>query len=116
MGMFNVLANWPNKKYLAKKFGEHIDFSHKHTIYKLKFGRLKFGKTRTTRQIRQTFPLPNISAIRYAILLQVSINFISMMNYLPACILCVIINGTCMRLCLYINSHFIQLVQWGSEQ
>ena len=34
-------------------------------IYKLKFGWLKFGEARTTRQIHQTFPLPNIPAIRY---------------------------------------------------
>ena len=37
------------------KFGELIDFSHEDTIYKLNFGWLKFGKSRTTRQIHQTF-------------------------------------------------------------
>ena len=47
------------------KFGEWIEFSHKDTIYKLKFGWLKFGKAWMTRQIHQTFPLPNIPTIRY---------------------------------------------------
>ena len=41
--------------------GKWIDFSHKDTIYKLKFGWLKFGEAQT---IRQTFSLPNIPAIR----------------------------------------------------
>ena len=49
------------------KFGEWIDFGHKDTIYQLKFGWLKFGESRTTRQIRQTFPPPNIPAIRYIV-------------------------------------------------
>ena len=35
------------------------------TIYKLKFRWLKFGEARMTRQIRQTFPLPNIPTIWY---------------------------------------------------
>ena len=48
------------------KFGELIDFSHKDAIYKLNFGWLKFGEPRMTRQICQTFPPPNISALRYA--------------------------------------------------
>ena len=47
------------------KFGEWIDFGHKDAIYQLKFGWLKFGESRMTRQIRQTFPPPNIPAIRY---------------------------------------------------
>ena len=47
------------------KFGEWIDFGHKDTIYQLKFGWLKFGESRTTRQIRQTFSPPNIPAIWY---------------------------------------------------
>ena len=42
------------------KFG---DFGHKDTIYQLKFGWLKFGKSRMTRQIHQTLPPPNIPAI-----------------------------------------------------
>ena len=42
------------------KFGELIDFIHKDAIYMLNFGWLKFGEPRTTRQIRQTFPPPNI--------------------------------------------------------
>ena len=45
------------------KFGELIDFSHKDAIYKLNFGWLKFGKSRTTRQIRQTFLLYNVRTI-----------------------------------------------------
>ena len=39
------------------KFGEWIDFGHKGTISKLKFGWLKFGESWTACQ------LPNISAI-----------------------------------------------------
>ena len=35
--------------------------------YQLKFGWLKFGESRTTRQIRQTFPPPNIPTIRYIV-------------------------------------------------
>ena len=46
------------------KFGELIDFSHEDAICKLNFGWLKFGKSWTTRQIRQTFQLPNIPAIQ----------------------------------------------------
>ena len=46
------------------KFGEWIDFGHK-DIYRLKFGWFKFGESRTTYQIRQTFPPPNIPAIQY---------------------------------------------------
>ena len=42
------------------KYGEWIDFGHKDTIYQLKFGWYKFGKSRTARQIRQTFLSPNI--------------------------------------------------------
>ena len=42
------------------KFGKWIDFAHKNTIYKLKFGCSKFGKSWTTRQIHQTFLLSNI--------------------------------------------------------
>ena len=49
------------------KLGEWIDFGHKDTIYKLKFSWLKFGEPQTTCQIRQTFLLPNIPAIRYAL-------------------------------------------------
>ena len=47
------------------KFGELIDFIHRDAIYMLNFGWLKFGELWTARQIRQTFPLPNIPAIRY---------------------------------------------------
>ena len=47
-----------------KKFGEWIDCCHNDTISKLKFSRLKFGEQpRKSRQICQTFPLPNIPAI-----------------------------------------------------
>jgi len=46
------------------KFGELIDFIHKDAIYMLNFGCLKFGEPWTPRQICQTFPPPNISAIR----------------------------------------------------
>ena len=45
------------------KFGEWIDFSYKDTIYQLKYSWLKFGESRTTRQIPQTFLPPNIPAI-----------------------------------------------------
>ena len=44
-------------------FSEWIDFGHKDTTYKLKFGWLKFDKSRATHQFCQTFPLPNIPAI-----------------------------------------------------
>ena len=44
-----------------------IDFGHKDTIYKLKFGWLKFGKSRATRQFCQTFLLSNIPAIQYIV-------------------------------------------------
>ena len=50
------------------KFGELIDFIHRDAIYMLNFGWLKFGEPRTARQIRQTFPPPNIPAIRYIII------------------------------------------------
>ena len=53
------------------KFGEWIDFGHKDTIYQLKFGWLKFGESRKTRQIRQTFPPPNILAIRYTVIWEI---------------------------------------------
>ena len=48
-----------------KKFGEWIDFGHKDTIYKLKFGWLKFDKSQMIRQICLTFPLPNIPTTLY---------------------------------------------------
>ena len=66
-GMFGVV----NARRIAKlkvineiKFGKWIDFGHKGTIYKLKFGWLNFGKSRTT---CKTFLLPNILAIWYLI-------------------------------------------------
>ena len=49
------------------KFGELIDFIHRDAIYMLNFGWLKFCEPWTARQIRQTFPPPNIPAIRYVI-------------------------------------------------
>ena len=45
-------------KVVDKKFGEWINFGHKDTIYKQKFGWLKFGKAQ---MIGQTFPLLNIN-------------------------------------------------------
>ena len=66
--MFGGVNVWriAELKVIGKiKFGEWMDFGHKDTIYQLKFGWLKFGESRTTRQIRQTFPPPNIPAIRY---------------------------------------------------
>ena len=57
------------KSIWQKKFGKLIGFSHKDTIYKQKFGWLKFGETRATRQIRQTFPPPNIPAIATVLLI-----------------------------------------------
>ena len=48
-------------------FSEWIDFGHKDTIYKLKFGWLKLGKLRVTRQFCQTFLLSNIPAIQYIV-------------------------------------------------
>jgi len=46
------------------KFGKWIDFGHKD---QLKFGLLKFGKSRMTCQIRQIFPLLSIPAMHYMI-------------------------------------------------
>ena len=69
-GMFGGINVWRivELKVIGEiKFGEWIDFGHKDTIYQLKFGWLKFGESRTTRQIRQTFPPPNIPAIWYFI-------------------------------------------------
>ena len=57
-GMFGRVKVWRIAK--LKVFGERIEFDHKDTIYKL-----KFGEPRTNCQIRQTFPLPNIPAVRY---------------------------------------------------
>ena len=68
--MFGGINVWQivELKVIGKiKFGKWIDFGHKDTIYQLKFGWLKFGESRTTRQIRQTFPPPNIPAIWYNI-------------------------------------------------
>ena len=49
-----------------KKFGEWINFGHMNIYhYKLKFGWLKFGETRTIRQLHQTFLLPNIPVTWY---------------------------------------------------
>ena len=67
-GMFGGVNVWRIAEFnkIGKiKVGELIDISHRDAIYKLKFGWLKFGESRTTRQIRQTFPPPNIPAIRY---------------------------------------------------
>ena len=64
-GWVNVWRIAELKEIGKIKFGESIDFSHKDAIYKLKFGWLKFGESRTTCQVHQTFPPPNIPAIRY---------------------------------------------------
>ena len=61
--MFGGVDVWQiaKLKVIGKiKFGKLIDFGHKDTICKLKFGYLKFGKSQTTRQICQTILLPNI--------------------------------------------------------
>ena len=66
-GMFGGVNVWrvaEVKEIGEIKFGELIDFIHKDAIYMLNFGWLKFGEPRMTRQIRQTFPPPNIPAIR----------------------------------------------------
>ena len=55
--MFGEVYVWQIAKLKVTgeiKFGEWIDFGHKDTIDKLKFGCLKFGKSLAT---RQTFPL-----------------------------------------------------------
>ena len=65
--MFGGVSVWQiaKLKIIGKiKFGEWIDFGHKDTIYQLKFGWLKFGKSRTTHQIHQIFLPLNIPAIR----------------------------------------------------
>ena len=66
--MFGRVNAWRITELKVIQFGEWIHFGHKDTIYKLKFGWLKFGKSRTTRQICQTFLLPNIPVIWYIIL------------------------------------------------
>jgi len=56
-GMFDGFNVWriAELKVIGKiKCGEWIEFGHENTIYKLKFGWLKFGKSQTTRQICQT--------------------------------------------------------------
>ena len=70
-GMFGGVNVWriaEVKEIGEIKFGELIDFIHRDAIYMLNFGWLKFGEPRTARQIRQTFPPPNIPAIRYILL------------------------------------------------
>jgi len=64
-GGVNVWRIAEVKEIDAIKFGKLIDFIHKDAIYMLNFGWLKFGEPQMTRQICQTFPLPNIPAIRY---------------------------------------------------
>ena len=66
------------------KFGEWIDFGHKDTIYQLKFGWLKFGESWKT---RQTFPPPNIPAIRYMYIIYI---------YIYVCVY------VCIYVCMYI--------------
>ena len=64
-GMFGGVNVWriaEAKEIGEIKFGELIDFIHRDAIYMLNFGWLKFGEPRTA---RQTFPPPNIPAIRY---------------------------------------------------
>ena len=48
-------------------FSKWIDFGYKDTIYKLKFGWLKFGESQATRQFCQTFLQPNIPATCYIV-------------------------------------------------
>ena len=64
-GGVNVWQIAKLKEFGKITFGELIDFSHKDAIYKLNFGWLKFGESRTIHQIRQTFPPPDIPAIWY---------------------------------------------------
>ena len=54
VGMFGGV----NVRQIAelKIVGKWIDFDHKNTIYKLKFGWLKFGKAWTVRHIFPNFP------------------------------------------------------------
>jgi len=53
--MFDRVNIWKIAKLIVfgEKFGEWINFSHKDTIYQLKFGWLK------------AFPQPNIPTIQY---------------------------------------------------
>ena len=55
--MFDGVNVWRITKFEVFGFGKLIDFSHKDTIYKLKFGWLKFGEAQMIHQIRQTFLL-----------------------------------------------------------
>ena len=64
--MFGGVIVWriAELKVIGKiKFDKWIYFGHKDSILKLKFGCLKFDKSRTTRQIPQTFPLYSIFVI-----------------------------------------------------
>ena len=66
-GMFGGVNVWriaEVKEIGEIKFGELIGFIHRDAIYMLNFGWLKFGEPRTACQFRQTFPPPNIPAIR----------------------------------------------------
>ena len=57
--MFGGVNVWQIAKFKVfgeKKFSEWIDFRHKDTIYRLKFGWLKFGKAQTICQVCQTLP------------------------------------------------------------
>ena len=68
--MFGGVNVWriAEAKEIGKiKFGELIDFIHRDAIYMLNFGWLKFGEPRTA---CQTFPPPNIPAIRYLLALK----------------------------------------------
>ena len=68
--MFGGVTVWQiaELKVIGKiMFSKWIDFGHKDTIYKLKFGWLKFSKSQATHQFCQTFPLSNIPAIQYIV-------------------------------------------------
>ena len=59
-GMFGGVNVWQIsevEEIVEIKFGKLIDFIHRDAIYMLNFDWLKFGESRTARQICQTFPL-----------------------------------------------------------
>ena len=80
-----------------KMLSEWIEFSHKDTIYKLKFGWLKFSEAQRIPQIKQTYPLPNISAIWHehsiiiiitGLVMTTKLKFLGVSKRRPNCLLC----------------------------
>ena len=108
--MFSGVNAWQIAEFkeIGKiKFGELIYyFIHKDAIYMVNFDWLKFGEPQITRQIHQTFPPPNISAIRYTsthiiiIAKRISMRQI-IVFYLRFCMYIYMLNKNSLRLFLF---------------